>query len=159
MLLKRPKSSTPKMANMKKSKKNKRPKLPTWGNACITVSSSERIPLAIFNNLSTRAMRNTRITRMMVGLIGMADLLLSLSNKIPIIDKMTINMSSWFHLDSFSLVSQLLQSKIKKKRKSNYFSLKYRKNPKAMRRMMASHRNMNVKMKFKMSKISSNICA
>lgn len=64
----------------------------------MTVSSSERIPLAIFRSFNTRAILKTRITRIMVGLIGMADLVFSLSNTIPAMDKMTIIMSSWFHL-------------------------------------------------------------
>jgi hypothetical protein len=33
-----PNSSTPKAANMKKRRKNRRPRLPTCGKACITVS-------------------------------------------------------------------------------------------------------------------------
>ena len=52
-LPKRPNISTPKAAKMKKRRKNKRPRLPTWGRACITVSSSARIPLAILSSLST----------------------------------------------------------------------------------------------------------
>lgn len=49
----RPKSSTPSAANMKKSKKNNKPRLPTCGSACITVSRRARIPLAIFNSFNT----------------------------------------------------------------------------------------------------------
>jgi hypothetical protein len=48
-----PNSSTPKAANMKKRRKNRRPRLPTCGKACITVSNNARIPLAIFSNFST----------------------------------------------------------------------------------------------------------
>ncbi len=36
----------------------------------MTVSRRARIPLAILRSLRTRAMRSTRITRMMVGLMG-----------------------------------------------------------------------------------------
>lgn len=48
-----PNSSTPRAAKMKNSKKNSRPRLPTCGRACMTVSSSARIPFAIFSSLST----------------------------------------------------------------------------------------------------------
>lgn len=48
-----PNNSTPSAANMKNNKKNRRPKLPTCGSACITVSSKARIPLAIFNSFRT----------------------------------------------------------------------------------------------------------
>jgi len=60
---------------------------------------------------------------MMVGLIGIADLLLSLSNKIPIIDSITINMSSWFHLDSFSQLSLFSKSKKGKKNHLLFFKV------------------------------------
>jgi len=49
----RPKSSTPSAAKMKKSRKKRRPRLPTSGSACITVSSRARTDLAIFSSFST----------------------------------------------------------------------------------------------------------
>lgn len=48
-----PNSSTPRAAKMKNNRKNSNPRLPTCGSACMTVSSSARIPLAIFSSLST----------------------------------------------------------------------------------------------------------
>lgn len=38
---------------MKNSRKNSRPKFPTCGNACITVSKRARIPFAIFSSFKT----------------------------------------------------------------------------------------------------------
>ena len=52
-LPKRPNSSTPSAAKMKKSRKNRSPRFPTCGRACMTVSSNARIPLAIFNSFKT----------------------------------------------------------------------------------------------------------
>ena len=48
-----PNISTPRAAKIKKSRKKSRPRFPTWGNACITVSNRARIPLAILSNLRT----------------------------------------------------------------------------------------------------------
>ena len=56
-----PKSSTPSAAKMKNRRKKRRPRFPTWGSACITVSSRERIPLAIFNSFSTRAILKVKL--------------------------------------------------------------------------------------------------
>jgi hypothetical protein len=79
---------------MKKSKKKSRPNLPTCGNACITVSNRERMPLAFFNSLKTRAMRNTCITCISVGCMGITDLLAdNLSKNLPTIDIITIMIS------------------------------------------------------------------
>lgn len=62
-----------------------------------TVSNNDLMPLAIFNNFKTRAIRKTLITRIIVGLIGNSKA--SNSSKImPAIDKITINISNWFHL-------------------------------------------------------------
>lgn len=115
-----PKSSTPSAAKMKNKRKKSKPRLPTWGKACMTVSNNARIPLAIFNNFNTvkvfkmifiwlyylkkkkifnlpLAILNTLITRIIVGLMGM--ILDSTSSKtIPTTDKNTIPMSNWFHL-------------------------------------------------------------
>ncbi len=52
-LLKRPNSSTPKAANMKKSRKNNKDKFPIWGKAWRTVSMRDRIPVAILTSLRT----------------------------------------------------------------------------------------------------------
>lgn len=52
-LPRRPNISTPRAAKMKNNRKKSKPKFPTWGRACITVSSRARIPLAIFNNFKT----------------------------------------------------------------------------------------------------------
>lgn len=48
-----PNNSTPNAANMKNNRKNRSPKFPTCGNACITVSKRALIPLAIFSNFKT----------------------------------------------------------------------------------------------------------
>ena len=50
----RPNISTPRAAKMKNNRKKSRPKFPTCGKACITVSSKALIPLAIFRSLSTK---------------------------------------------------------------------------------------------------------
>ena len=65
-----PKSSTPNAAKMKNSNKKRRPKFPTWGRAWATVSNNLRTPLAVLSSLRTRAIRRTRITRIMDILIG-----------------------------------------------------------------------------------------
>lgn len=49
----RPNSSTPRAANIKNNRKKRRPRFPTSGSACITVSNSARTDLAIFSNFST----------------------------------------------------------------------------------------------------------
>lgn len=46
---------------------------------------------------SPRAILRTRITLMMVGLMGMISLFIS-SSTMPTTDRITINTSSWFHL-------------------------------------------------------------
>ena len=56
----RPNSSTPRAAKMKKSRKNRRPRLPTSGSACITVSSRARTDLAILSSFSTDSRTNIR---------------------------------------------------------------------------------------------------
>lgn len=53
-----PNNSTPNAANMKNNRKNKSPKFPTWGNACITVSKRALIPLAIFSNFKTKKQKD-----------------------------------------------------------------------------------------------------
>ena len=52
-LPKRPNISTPKAAKMKNNRKKSKPKFPTCGKACITVSRRALIPLAIFRSFST----------------------------------------------------------------------------------------------------------
>lgn len=49
----RPNSSTPSAANMKNNRKKRRPRFPTWGKACITVSRRARIPFAILRSFKT----------------------------------------------------------------------------------------------------------
>ena len=72
----RPNNSTPRAANMKNKRKKRRPRLPTWGKACITVSRSARIPLAIFSNLRTvinnrwHSMLDTQTDRMVMDRPG-----------------------------------------------------------------------------------------
>ena len=65
-----PKSSTPSAAKMKNKRRKRSPRFPTWGRACATVSSSRRTPFAVLSSLRTRAMRKTRITRIIDMLIG-----------------------------------------------------------------------------------------
>ena len=97
-----PNSSTPRAAKMKKRRKKRRPRLPTWGRACMTVSRRARIPLAIFSSFNTRAILKTLITLMIVGLMGNTWPWIS-SRAIPIMDKNTIDTSSWFHLSKNNL--------------------------------------------------------
>jgi hypothetical protein len=59
-----PNSSTPRAAKMKKRRKNSRPRLPTCGKACITVSSRARIPFAIFRSFKTVRQNNNKIKAM-----------------------------------------------------------------------------------------------
>ena len=59
----------------------------------MTVSSRALIPLAILSSLRTLAIRNTLITRMMVGLIGKTWPWIS-SRAIPMIERKTIDTSS-----------------------------------------------------------------
>ena len=70
----------------------------TCGRACMTVSSKARIPLAILRSLRTLAILRTLITLMMVGLMGKTWPWTS-SSAMPIIDRKTIDTSSWFHLN------------------------------------------------------------
>ena len=56
----RPNISTPRAAKMKNNRKKSRPKFPTCGKACITVSSRALIPLAIFRSLSTKTTKQGR---------------------------------------------------------------------------------------------------
>ena len=72
--------------------------LVTCGRACMTVSNKARIPLAILSSLRTLAIRRTRMTLMMVGLMGKTWPWTS-SSAMPIIDRNTIDTSSWFHLN------------------------------------------------------------
>ena len=51
---------------------------------------SERKPFAVLRILSILATRKILITLIIVGFIGIVDLLLNFSKKIPIIDKMQI---------------------------------------------------------------------
>ena len=55
------------------------------------------MPFAIFKSFNTRAIRNTRITRIIVGLIGII-LDSTSSNTMPTTDSITIPTSNWFHL-------------------------------------------------------------
>ena len=64
-----PNSSTPRAANMKNSKKNSRPKFPTCGKACITVSSKDRIPFAIFRSFKTEKIEINNGTVTMIRII------------------------------------------------------------------------------------------
>ena len=87
----------------------------------MTVSKRARIPLAIFNSFRTnqsreekqvlitkgicrlpRAILNTRMTRISVGLMGRICPLFIFSMTIPAMDRMTIIVSNWFHLERFS---------------------------------------------------------
>ena len=65
-----PNSSTPKAAKMKNKSRKSRPRLPTWGRAWATVSSSRRTPFAVFSSFNTRAIRRTLITRIIEIFIG-----------------------------------------------------------------------------------------
>ena len=100
--------------------------MPTCGKACITVSNRALIPLAIFNSFKTErgngegkktgaflfacvclsssplAIRNTLMTRIMVGLIGIISDLSS-SRTMPTTERMTMATSSWFHLQKRAL--------------------------------------------------------
>lgn len=62
-----PNNSTPNAANMKNNRKNRSPKFPTCGNACITVSKRARIPLAIFSNFKTEKIKQQYVS--IVGII------------------------------------------------------------------------------------------
>ena len=57
----RPNISTPRAAKMKNNRKKSRPKFPTCGKACITVSSRALIPLAIFRSFSTNPPEERKI--------------------------------------------------------------------------------------------------
>ena len=48
-----PNISTPSAAKIKKRRKKRSPRFPTWGRACITVSRRALIPLAILSNFKT----------------------------------------------------------------------------------------------------------
>jgi hypothetical protein len=48
-----PNNSTPRAAKMKKRRKKREPRLPTWGKASPTVSKRDRMPLAILSNFRT----------------------------------------------------------------------------------------------------------
>ena len=69
----------------------------TWGSACITVSNRALIPFAILSSFRTLAILRTLITRIMVGLIGKTWPWIS-SRAMPIIERKTMETSSWFHL-------------------------------------------------------------
>ena len=139
-LLKRPNNSTPKVANIKKSKTNKKPKFLISGNALTTVSIRERKPFAVLRILSILATRRTLITLMMVGFIGIVLLSLNFSNRIPIIDKIQIIKSNWFHL--YKLYKN---DKIRIKEFSFiYFSLMYLTKPSAIILIIASIKNIVV---------------
>jgi hypothetical protein len=56
----------------------------------MTVSMSERKPFAVLRIFSILATRKILITLIIVGFIGIVDLLLNFSKKMPIIDKMQI---------------------------------------------------------------------
>ena len=139
-----PNISTPRAAKMKNRRKNRRPRFPTCGNACITVSKRARIPLAIFNNLRTeigdiiirvltlknlynirgsiqalpRAILNTLMTRRIVGLMGIISDLSS-SSTMPKTDKITMKTSNWFHLQK----NTRLKNPFKIVQGWNYFSV------------------------------------
>ena len=90
---------------------NKETSLLVWGKPA---SWKTELEVIFPDDQVPRAILKTRITRIIVGLIGIMPDFIS-SRMIPAIDKITIAVSSWFHLEQMKeqkLITTYVQHKM-----------------------------------------------